>query len=490
MKTPQDNLDSDNQVPSAEIQQEQETQEQQHSFWIRSLVYGSHLSLKERRRLYFRVFFLSSFLVWALVVSFLTLKPSTYTSEWTLILPGSGSGQTVNLESIGQASASSASPYSHSSIDPIVNYKAISTSSPVLKDAAQSMEMSVGAFGKPRIKLVDQTALIKFEIKGRTAEESQQKALNLYQSFQHHLNLLRDDEQAKVTKASLQTLSSFSSKLEQAQQEKLSYQTQSGVLSIEQFNQLILQLENRRVSYQDLTSTFKSLKAQNELLQRSLNMTDKEVNIAVNLRNDALFQEYLNRHAGIHTQIATTEGTWGKNHPKLIQLEAAHVSVNNEITIRGRRLVNDTKISTWQLIEIGSTKFENQIFQKLIEQKATVSGIEQQLLETAQSIQKLESRIANSASDAIKIEDLGRKQQVATAVFSTALAKQDISKSDRFASYPLVQILSEPSLPEKADRLALAMGLFGGIFSTFSIAIGLILLWIRKPWLQKILKNA
>ncbi len=459
------------------------------SFFYHALVFGSHLSNKQRRALYFKVFFISSFCVWALLLSFVFLKPQTYTSEWSLILPGSGNGHAVSLESIGQATATSSSPYNSSTISPSVNYKAIATSTPVLAHAAAAVGIALKDFSQPRITLVDQTSLMNFEIKGDSAKQSQQMAIALYQSLQFQLDRLRDDEQKIAAEASLQTLAGFSQKLEQAQQEKLQYQTQSDILSLEQFNQLVISLENKRTSLSDLNAQYQNLIARSSSLQKSLGLTEKHLFQAVNLRNDAMFQEYLKRHADVHSQIATTEGAWGKNHPKLKQLETSHDSMNKAIEVRGRKLTDDNSLSVWTLIEIGSTQFENVIFEDLIQLNSQKLGLAKEIETLISAIADLEQRIEKSSGDAIRIEDLGRKQQVATAVFSTALAKQEIGRADRFASYPQVQILADPSLPEEADKTVVALALAGGSLATFSIAMGLTLLWLRKPWLQKILKS-
>jgi uncharacterized protein involved in exopolysaccharide biosynthesis len=463
--------------------------ESENGYLYHAVVYGSHLSTKQRRSLYFKVFFISCIVVWTLILTFVTLKPDTYTSQWSLILPGTGNGHAVSLESIGQATATSSSPYNNSSISPSVNYKAIATSTPVLVQAAATVGISLSEFSKPRITLVDQTSLMNFEIKGSSAKQSQLKALALYNSLQFQLERLRNDEQKVAAQSSLKTLEGFSKKLENAQQEKLVYQTKSGILSLEQFNQLVVSLENKRTTVSDLLAQLQNLVARSNSLQNILGLSKTQLIQAVNLRNDTMFQEYIKRHADVHAQIATTEGAWGKNHPKLKQLETSHHSINEAIKLRGRKLAGDKKTNVWTLIEIGSTQFENGIFQDLIQLNSQKNGLAKEIEALTSTIKDLELRIKRSSSDAIKIEDLGRKQQVATAVFSTALAKQEIGRADRFASYPQVQILAQPSLPEEADKIVVALALAGGSLATFSIAIGLVLLWLRKPWLQKILKN-
>ena len=97
--------------------------------------------------------------------------------------------------------------------------------------------------------------------------------------------------------------------------------------------------------------------------------------------------------------------------------------------------------------------------------------------------------LEESTTDVSALEDLKRKHQAATAVLTTALAKLDIGKSDRFSSYPLVQLLAKPTRPEKPDSLGRNLALIGGPGGTLFTFIGLLLLWKRKPYLQTLLKH-
>ncbi len=455
----------------------------------RLMVIGSHWTQKKRLAAYLSLVMGILVLTWFPIVLMLYLLPTTYTSDWTLILPGAGNGHAVSLESIGQASANTASPYSNSSVDPLVNYKAIALSKPVLSAAADKMAMPLNVFGKPKIKLVDQTTLMQFEVKGSSADEANQKSHALYQALQQQLDILRDNEWRALTGASLSTISDFNEKLELAQQQKLDYQIKSGIVSLDQFKLLVQELEERRIDYEALQVRHQALNAQIAVFKNGLNLQEAQLPLAIALRNDPIFQEHLTRHAEIHSQIATIEGVWGENHPQLNQLLAAHSTVDHELTFRGHFITGDPKLSTRQLIDLGSNTLEGNTLLELLSLIAEKRGVEQQLLTEAEFILQRQHRIENSVTDTLRLEDLGRKQQVATAVFSTALAKQDIGKSDRFSSYPLVQILAEPTLPDEPDMLVMQLAIAGGIAASLLTLLGILLLWTRKPLLQKIRKS-
>ena len=63
----------------------------------------------------------------------------------------------------------------------------------------------------------------------------------------------------------------------------------------------------------------------------------------------------------------------------------------------------------------------------------------------------------------------------------------DVGKADIYSSFPLVQLMSAPTLAESTDKLAILLALVGGFAASISIIAGMGMLWIRKPMLQKIL---
>lgn len=152
--------------------------------WIkRALVNGSNLSPIARRKLYIKTVLLTLALIWLLVLVILFITPTRYTSKWVLILPGAGAGAMVSLDSIGQASSSSSSPYLSSAIDPRENYKAIALSDILLSTTAKELNITASALGMPKLKLPSQTGLMEFTINAATPELAEKKHghyINIY----------------------------------------------------------------------------------------------------------------------------------------------------------------------------------------------------------------------------------------------------------------------------------------------------------------------
>jgi capsule polysaccharide export protein KpsE/RkpR len=455
---------------------------------LRFITHGSSLSKGKRRALYVGVALAALTIIWLPVGLFLAVKTTTYTSKWDLILPGSGAGLAVSLESVGQASASAASPYASHSVDPKVNYKAIAESEPVLSAAAAQMEMSVRSFGIPRIKLVDQTALMHFSITAPTAEQANCKAQALHHALQSELERLRADEMQQRDEAVNRVLRSYNETLHQAQQNILDYQASSRIISLEQFAELTMNLERLRVKLGEMKAEHASVSGNIESLQQSLDTTARVAAALHTLQQDALFQELADKWATAASSLSETRSKWGERHPEVVTARDAHNRLRNILHKRARKLVPDSNMDPDKLVALGTSNAS--LYTQLVDLTTRENGLRKQIITTEENLNTQQKFLEESTTDASNLEDLKRKHQVATAVMTTALAKLDMGKSDHFSSYPLLQILAQPTMPEKPDSLARSLALIGALFATLVSIFGLLLLWIRKPYLQKLLKSA
>lgn len=112
----------------------------------------------------------SIILLWLLVFSVLSLLPKQFASKSTLIVPGATQSVSVSLDRIGQSTTSPAQAYNTVALSPKVIYKEMLLSDEVRQAAARTLGLTLGEFGAPRIKLVDETALINIELRGRDAD--------------------------------------------------------------------------------------------------------------------------------------------------------------------------------------------------------------------------------------------------------------------------------------------------------------------------------
>ena len=133
-------------------------------------------------------------LVWVLALGYIALAPDRFDSRMTLILPGTGVGASMNLESIGQATTNTSSAFSSPSLSPTENYKRLLMSDLVLRDAAGIADEDVDGFPQPAIKLIDQTNLIELRMSAGSPEQAQLRMEALQKSFDTAPDTLRDGE--------------------------------------------------------------------------------------------------------------------------------------------------------------------------------------------------------------------------------------------------------------------------------------------------------
>lgn len=459
--------------------------------WARVLYllsHGSNLPRWRRFALYLGVATTVLAVIWFPVGIYLVFKPLSYTSTWALILPGSGSGHAVSLESVGQATATASSPYTSHSVDPRVNYKAVAESAPVLAAAAAQLGLTLEEFGKPRIKLVEQTALMDFRISGDSARQAQEKSRALYAAMQHELDRLRDDELSRREAASGDMLHGFSDKLRLAQQRILDYQASSQIVSMEQFTELTLNLERMRSTVLNLKAEHAGLAGRLHGLQATLGTTPGLAAAVIELQQDVLFSQLAGKWAQASAKLTENQARWGSKHQQVVSARENEKELRRALLNRADAVAPELNTDIERLV--AHVTSESALYTRVIELFAEQQGAGEQITALEQGIHDQAQLLERSTTDASNLEDLKRKHQVATAVFTTALARVDIGKSDRFSAYPLVQLLAEPTLPEKPDTLGRNLALLGASAGSFFSLYGLILLWIRKPFLRKLLKNA
>jgi uncharacterized protein involved in exopolysaccharide biosynthesis len=428
--------------------------------------------------------------IWSLTITYIKFAKPIYRSEWTLVLPGKGAGANVSLVDIGQTSTAAASPYANSSTSAKANYKEFAISSYVIKNAALQMDIPLPKFAKPRVKLIVQTSLLYFSIEGGSAVEAQEKAFALHHSFLSLLDKLRKDETYQQQGSAAIALEAYREKLNYTSQQLLDFQSSSNLVSMSQFNELVMSIEKLRREQIQSIALLSQLKGKNKSLRGNLGMDAKQANSSLVLQNDNLFQEVINEYSKSQINYTITNAKWGANHPQVKKALAENESIIASLNSRYQSLVGTNKKINRELLQLKSDKTRNKFLQDLIDFDVAILGLKNKISALQTIINELIQERNDLTIPASKLDELIRNHQVAEAIFTSALARTGTSKSDVFVSYPLVQILDSPSLPLAPSSPNKLFALFGACVSSLFTIIGLILLWIRKPFVQKILKSA
>ena len=445
----------------------------------------SHLA-PERWGRYALVSLGTNALIWGVALGYLHFAPTKYTCEWSLILPGAGAGSSLNIADIGSVDSLTPSPFGgNSSIDPRANYKAIAESYTVLAAAAKSLNLPVQQFGKPRIKMVDQTSLLEFSIEASTPQQAQKKALALDIALENRINYLRLNEINLRQKGFGTAIASARERLEKAQRRLVAYKTQTGIVSTDQLKSLVTVVDDLRRSQIELLGQRARSDSHLGQLTQSLGLTPQQAASAFMLQVDPLFQQYMKDYSEATTSLVIYRAKWGENHPQVIKEVARQNTSQTALRKRASSLMGRSiDEATLQKLNLSSNGISGTnraaLFQDLVSSKADASGLGGQVTEITQQLGGIEGRLKDLAKKEFVLEGLQRDLQVAEAIFSSTLAKIDVGKTDIFASYPLVQTLLDPGLPDAPSSPKKNFVWLGTLLASALITTGLTLLWTRK----------
>ena len=207
------------------------------------------------------------------------------------------------------------------------------------------------------------------------------------------------------------------------------------------------------------------------------------------LQSDAKFNSFLSEMDDSAAKYAEYSSRWGENHPKVQAQKSRNDMAMSSLKYRSIELVGANASDAIQLTNLQSSPERAGLFSKLIDNYATLHGIEAELVELQLSEKTMLDRLKIYTREVAELERLQRDHDLAEAVYTSAAAKLDAGRADIFASYPAVQMLSLPSLANKPrnpnKKIAVAMAVLGIIFVTF----GVLAIWHRRYIVGLILKT-
>ena len=420
-------------------------------------------------------------LIWSTAALFLRMSPEIYTSRWTLILPGSGSEASLYLQGIGQASSNSASPYASISRSPRVNYREIAASDTVLQAAAEIAGLSTAEFGRPRVKLVQQSSLMSFSISGETAEQAYRKALAVNEALDGVLDKLRRDELALRELGMRSAMDSYSRRMTEARAALLAHQTSTQLITADQLDELVYSVENLERQLIEVSAESDQKASYLKTLARSLNVSDEFAAAAVILHADEVVRKLMQDYVSARSVLESKRGVFGSNHPRMLSARATLESVEADFETRAFELLGRRDIDVRRLVLLDVEDATGALFRELVLTAANLSGARAKRAALRLELDTLRERLQQQVAGVARLADLERDHKIAEAVFSSALARADTGKADLFVSYPLIQTIVEPKRPQDPDVRPRLFALAGAGVASLCFLIGLVLLWFRTP---------
>jgi uncharacterized protein involved in exopolysaccharide biosynthesis len=456
---------------------------------IRRALVGGGLSDLGRLPRYIAFALLGGAIIWAPITGYLKTAPERYKSTASLILPGSGASASLNLNGIGQASSYASSAFASNAVSPTETYKRLLGADRILAQAASALDIPQSALGRPRVNLVDQTSLIHLEMEGKSPIDSQARADAILAAFFAELDALRNDEVSTREDSGLQAISDYRGSVAETRADIAALQAESGLLSMNQYEDLIdrhLALTSRM---QELSAVLSDKSAEVSRLESQLGIDAQMAAATLKLFADGAYVKMLEEGAIFEAALAEARAHYGPSHPKV---QGARQARDAAIRAAFDLAVSTTGLPVARLeaLDLAPNGVRADLLSQLVEKDADRAG-------TAQELAALQDQRADSEADleikrraAATLQDLERDFAVAEAVFASAIARAQSSKSDFFASYPLVQVLENPSLPEKPSSPNKKMAIAAGGAATFMMLVGLLLGWTRKAVITRLLSSA
>lgn len=427
--------------------------------------------------------------IWVATGAYLLLVPDTYRSEFSLILPGSGVGSSLNVESIGQAQGSANSAFSSSTLSPTESYKQLLSADVTLRAAARLAGENGDSFPEPAIKLIDQTNLIHVTLPGSSPEQAKKRADALQSAFLAQLDVLRADEANKRELSDVKHLAELSEKVQAAQRKLIAFQASHGLATLDQFNSRIAAVDTLRDKERDVRLQARQFAGTAGRLSGSLRSSTRSADTAMRLRGDPVFQQLVERYAASNAQASEKAGTLGNQHADLAKANSERDELRSALVRRGRQLTGLSDAAIMSGVDLQLADGRSNLMQSMTLQDAQAAGASAALVEIRGDLARAQAQSPKLIAQASELADLQRDHRVAEAVFSSALARIDTNKQDPFASYPLVQTLAAPSLPKAPSSPSLVIALAGALAATMLALLAFALLWLRQPILEPILRK-
>lgn len=455
---------------------------------IRRIFVGGGLGDLGRFPRYLAFALLGGTMIWAPITGYLRTAPLSFKSQTSLILPGSGASASMNLNGIGQASSYANSAFSSNSVSPTETYKRLIGADRILEAAAIAMDLTRREFGKPRINLVDQTSLIHVEITGGSAEDAQARGDALLDAFFSELDALRDDEQNTREDSGLAAIEDYRVSVAATRDDIANLQRETGLISGAQYDSIVESTRLLEARVQDLAATLSEKSQSVAALETALDIPASAAAATLKLYADAEFMALTDEVALHAASLAQVRSTFGERHPKVEDARAAYTTTSAAALAQAARVtgIDVEKLTTLDLAPAGARA---DLLSELVKMDADRSGVAQQHATLSARLIDEEAALYRLAPTAARLQDLQRDFSVAEAVFATAIARAQSTKSDVYASYPLVQVLENPSLPDRPSSPNRKLAIAAGGAATLMLLIGLMLGWVRSAVIGRLINE-
>ncbi len=417
--------------------------------------------------------------VWSLTLLYFKFKPPIYTSEWSVILPGKAK---VNLDLPDVGQADFGTDNSIEDLDPRNDILYLASSSSVLSKAAMTVNLSLADFGEPEIELIDNSSIIAFSIEGDTPKEAQSKAIALQQSMVKQIEFLKVSQAKQDAEKVRGERQAEQNKLKELRQQLNKRKIDSDLINPEQVNNLAQQVDDLRQQKGQVERELQETNNSIQLLSDTLKLSPQQAVDASSLQADRLFQQYLQEYSQLGANLIDLQSRFTFDAPTIQNEQEKLREVETALLNRGSSVLGKpVERATLEKLNLKSSddsqdrgENEESMMKKLAATWTTQQSLTVRRQTLDNQIQELNSRLKYLAREQLPLENLRREAEFTEALLTSKTAQSDIK--DDAPTFPAIQLLSEPELPDEASNSDIKPLLLANIVFTVISLAGLVLL--------------
>ena len=257
------------------------------------------------------------------------------------------------------------------------------------------------------------------------------------------------------------------------------------MLSLNQYNEAVSGAEVIRRKLAELRTGLQKVQAEQIALRGRVGVMPEAAAAGLKLVADPAFAKLAAGFAEANAQYHEDSLRLGPNHPARLaaksRLDAAMDQLNR--IARAANVGSGVDVQKLALFVNGSHQAD--MLRSVVGNEAAIEGLGREVSALEAELTRLEGEINRMSGDAAKLEYLKKDHLVAEAVYTSAVARLDTSRTDQFSSYPMVQMLSEPDLPAIRTQPRLSYAVAGGLAGTILILLAWGAAWARMRFGQR-----
>jgi polysaccharide biosynthesis transport protein len=424
----------------------------------------------------------------ATAATVMVISPQVWLAEAQLILPNQSSNLDADLGTLGNLKQQGLA-FSNV-LSPLKIQSSILTSQDVMKKALavdpERSRYSLAAYTKLfEVKPVDQSTVIRLNVKGSTPQIAEKRAQILITAYQQRLNDLRLGTNDARQKFVANQLASAEGNLRRTRNQLAAFQKATGLVdSAEQTKALVANIKTLTDSQATASAQAKYAEAQAASLGNRLKLSSTGAMGTLRLAENKEYQDIRQKLSVVEAELAVLRATHTEDNPQVVELRSQR---ENLLAVLEQTLTAVSPEAPETASKVGgagnaSTNNQTDLIVKLVDAESQSQGYRQQAQQLQQNLGDMKQRLSGISTLQAQLSELQRKFDIAEGVYKGIVSQLQQEKVSAFSYYPNVQILDIPIVgnkPISPKRSLIALGAL--IASLFGSAALLMLLDSKDP---------